>query len=199
MSSVIHNNFCYTHYPRTGGTFIAKWLSKCFKGEETNQGMTPLKEMPKREKMWGVIRNPFDFYTSLYHFDQSDMTFEEWLRNLLNGKINWYWTDANKLKEMGLATYSYIYFFCDENRKLIATDIIKYEPNLADNIEKFFDTFMPLTKKQKELLRTMEKQRVSEVPPEDRRKYWNKKLINLIKEKDKFIFNLYPEYERHSD
>lgn len=194
----IHN---FVHYPRTGGTFIAKWLETAF-NYTLPTSMIPGLTFGKEG--WGVIRNPFDFYVSLFFF-QNEEVFKIFLQETLKNKNSYYWCDSEYLKkyDIGLATYCFIYFFCDYEKvfslkkiddlgKYIIVDkIIKYDSDLRKNIERTFK----LSEKEKGLLYDTAPIRVSKdkKPFMD---YYNKELMDIVLHKDRLLFKLYPEYEK---
>lgn len=188
----------FAHFPRTGGTFITDWLNAC--------GLNPPKKMKPASEMknaWGVIRNPFDVYVSWYYL-RGGKNFEGFLKRLLNGEINYYWTNPKQLKkhDIGMATYCFAYFFCDhkvfddiENLgDYQIAKVIKYQHNLREAIKRE----IKLTSKESKLLGETERQKVSKgkKPFET---YYTPELINLIKHKDRYLFRLYPEYECDSN
>jgi len=196
----------FVHYPRTGGRFVNAWLeSACDKPIPTS--MTPASDIDG--KKWGIIRNPFDFYVSYCYFDSHGYSFVDFLRKFCEGKFEYYWLMLKFLDrfDIGVATYCFIYFFCDWRKALeeqseitdlkpyiIVDKIIKYEPDLIEKIKKEFD----LTLDEKYLLNKTQKIGVS-TTKKPFMNYYNNELIDYVKHKDRLLFKLYPEYECDSN
>ena len=196
----------FVHSPRTGGRFVNKWLGNTF-GTPKETSMTPALGQDKR--CWGIIRNPFDLYASWYYLNKGKgQWFVDFLRDLLNEKIEYYWLMPKYLRrhDIGVATYCFIYFFCDYEKVfsldkiedlapyIIVDKIIKYEPDLRHVIKK---TFKLTTDQRHSLLKT--RSIGVSLNKYDFMDYYNKELRDLIIHKDRLIFKLYPEYECNSN
>jgi len=199
-------NSTFIHYPRTGGRFITQWLNTAC-GKQYPTSMSP--SLGVAGKKWGTIRNPFDFYVSFYYLDNGRKEmFVDFLRDFLDAKVRYYWLMLKYLKihDIGIATYCFIYFFCDYKKVfvlkeikdlkpyIIVDKIVKYEPILVENIKKAFN----LTLDERYIINKTQKIGVSTTkkPFMD---YYNKELRDLIIHKDRLIFKLYPEYECNSN
>jgi len=191
----------FIHYPRTGGRSVKKWL------EQTFDVPLPTKMEPalgQKKNCWGTIRNPFDFYASYYFLPRKRPEwFVDFLRDFFDGKIEYYWLIEKFMKthDIGVATYCFIYFFCDwekafgikpiEDLKpyIIMDKIIKYEPDLVNNIRGAFD----LEKGEILALLGTKPIGVSE-NKYNFMDYYNKEARDLVLHKDRLLFKLYPEY-----
>ncbi len=199
-------NSKFIHYPRTGGRFVRACLTELY-NHPVETGMTPASNIDGQR--WGIIRNPFNWYVSMFHFDKRGYMFCDYIRKLNEGQIDYYWLMSKFLDkfDIGVATYCFIYFFCDWRKMLeedasvddlkpyiIADKIIKYEPNLIENIKKEIG----LTLDEEYVFnKTMH---IGESP--DKRpfmEFYNYELIKYIKHKDRLLFKLYPEYECNSN
>jgi hypothetical protein len=69
------DKFVFVHLPRTGGTFISELLKKYFPSAQEIGYHFPRALIPEKYShlpILGGIRNPWEFYASWYHHQQSD-------------------------------------------------------------------------------------------------------------------------------
>jgi len=99
-------DFIYTHIPKTAGTFISECLINNKVGERILTTHSPAFDAPRTKRMLASIRNPFEYYVSLYHFLReyrtrhpdvklrrynyirafrvNQSTFKQWMLNIMN-------------------------------------------------------------------------------------------------------------------
>jgi hypothetical protein len=203
----------FIHLPRTGGTFISQYarhrktrLSKEFNYYGTSHAEKkhqPASSVPNREDyfLFGLIRNPFDWYVSRYHYFidktskgiylpedeisknsdaglvgeefQNKFTFKEHIKYGLTSTPN-FW--LNNLHD---------YMFCDKG-KIIMNYIGKFEKmsEELDYVLKLNGTEARIPLKDYWGNKNASKRG-------DYHEYYDNELINIITEKDKKILNLY--------
>src|SRR5918996_3082051 len=68
---IVTDKFVFVHLPRTGGTFVSEVISKFFPSAHEIGHHMP-RELLAREyshlPVLGTVRNPWEFYVSLYHY-----------------------------------------------------------------------------------------------------------------------------------
>jgi len=97
-----NKQFVFVHLPRTGGTFVSEIIRKFFPSTCEVGHHLPLDLVPRKYShlpVLGTIRNPWDFYVSLYHYlwirdgesvlatwmsENRQLDFVASIRNLLN-------------------------------------------------------------------------------------------------------------------
>jgi|SRR5690349_5608713 len=102
----VTDKFAFVHLPRTGGTFIIEVIKKFFPSACEIGHHLPLQHIPAKYRklpILGSVRNPWDFYVSLYHYlsiknpestlatwmsERGTVGFQESTRNLLNFGAN---------------------------------------------------------------------------------------------------------------
>jgi hypothetical protein len=65
------DKFVFAHLPRTGGTFITSVIKKFFSSAQEVGHHLPRELLPSQFShlpVLGTVRNPWDFYVSLYHY-----------------------------------------------------------------------------------------------------------------------------------
>jgi hypothetical protein len=103
---LVTDKFVFVHLPRTGGTFVSDVIRKFFPTAHEIGHHLPREFLPKEYShlpVLGTVRNPWEFYVSLYHYAwQIDATsilvtwmtengrvgFTGSIRNLLNLTVN---------------------------------------------------------------------------------------------------------------
>jgi hypothetical protein len=68
---IITDKFVFVHLPRSGGTFVSEVIRKFFPSAHEIGHHLPREFLPKeysRLPVLGTIRNPWEFYVSLYHY-----------------------------------------------------------------------------------------------------------------------------------
>jgi hypothetical protein len=99
---VATDKFVFVHLPRTGGTFLTTLIQRFFPSARQIGHHLPRQFVPETYShlpLLGTVRNPWDFYVSLYHYvwprdektilaswmtDNGKLGFEASVRNLLN-------------------------------------------------------------------------------------------------------------------
>jgi hypothetical protein len=99
---IVTDKFAFVHLPRCGGTFITGLIKKFFPSAHEIGHHLPREALPTEYShlpLLGTIRNPWDFYVSLYHYiwprdaasvlaswmsDNGRLGFDGSIRNLLN-------------------------------------------------------------------------------------------------------------------
>jgi hypothetical protein len=103
---IVTDKFVFVHLPRTGGTFVSEVINKFFPSAHEIGHHMP-RELLAREyshlPVLGAVRNPWEFYVSLYHYvrpKDAANRFVSWMsengrhgfigsvRNLLNLGVN---------------------------------------------------------------------------------------------------------------
>ena len=241
---MVHKNFIFVHLTKTGGTFLREYLSKnvpqCqqkVKGRKVNRHNflknVPVDMRSKRYK-WGVIRNPLDWYISLWGANitpiaiknrarrkkwyqdhpalkRNPKKFIRFICEKEKGKIPPFFDfDLTRKMDIGVLTYRYLSMFYDhkifqdpkwmkthEKYRLI-DEVIRVEDGLTNEVERIFkEKISPLSEKQLRKLYSFPKKNQSKHKPYIEY-YNNQGIIDYVKHKDKFIFDLhYPEDKVH--
>lgn len=80
---IINDKFVFIHNPRTGGAFVRNMFKHSFPESEFAKlhhfhlPISSLREEHKKKLKFGMVRNPWAWYVSLYHFQQPH---GKWLR-----------------------------------------------------------------------------------------------------------------------
>jgi hypothetical protein len=72
---IVTDNFVFLHLPRTGGTFVSEVIRKFFPSAHEIGYHFPRALLPKEFShlpVLGTIRNPWEFYVSWYHHQQTN-------------------------------------------------------------------------------------------------------------------------------
>jgi hypothetical protein len=103
---IITDKFVFVHLPRSGGTFVSEVIRKFFPSAHEIGHHLPREFLPReysRLPVLGTIRNPWEFYVSLYHYvwpkdaasvlvswmsENGKLGFRGSIRNLLNLGVN---------------------------------------------------------------------------------------------------------------
>jgi hypothetical protein len=103
---IVTDKFVFVHVPRSGGTFITGIIRKFFPSAHEIGHHLPLELLPREYShlpVLGTVRNPWEFYVSLYHYvwpkdaasilvswmsENGRLGFEGSIRNLLNLGVN---------------------------------------------------------------------------------------------------------------
>ena len=103
---IVTDKFVFVHLPRSGGTFVTEVIRKFFPSAHEIGHHLSLEFLPREYchlPVLGTVRNPWEFYVSLYHYvwpkdassvlvswmsDNGKLGFKESTRNLLNLGIN---------------------------------------------------------------------------------------------------------------
>jgi len=251
---MIYNpKFIFFHMTKTGGSSMDMFLQNQIEGSirpvligeylkpEIEERVAQSRHEPAyrirvgKELMIGYIRNPYDWYVSLWswakwqtppaylHFFRHSPFSDRRLNEFINGihlsedQISYNtgglpmesmkndFTDidmklANKL-DIGLLTYKYLYMFHDpavfkdvENHKdyLLLDRVLRFE-NLIDGFFTWYnDNFERLEEEQKKMF-----PHVKESSHNHYSTYYDDSLINLIRHKDRIIFDTYGyQFER---
>jgi hypothetical protein len=68
---IVTDSFVFVHLPRTGGTFVYEIIRKFFPSAREIGHHLPRELLPREYShlpVLGTVRNPWDFYVSLYHY-----------------------------------------------------------------------------------------------------------------------------------
>jgi hypothetical protein len=103
---IVTDKFVFVHLPRSGGTFVTRVIRKFFPGAHEIGHHLPREFLPREYShvpVLGTIRNPWEFYVSLYHYvwprdaasvlgswmsENGRLGFKGSTRNLLNLSVN---------------------------------------------------------------------------------------------------------------
>jgi hypothetical protein len=70
-SVIVTEKFVFVHLPRTGGTFVSEVIRKFFPSAHEIGHHLPRELLPREYfhlPVLGTVRNPWEFYVSLYHY-----------------------------------------------------------------------------------------------------------------------------------
>jgi hypothetical protein len=82
---IVTDKFVFVHLPRSGGTFVSEMIKKFFPSAKEIGHHMPRELLPKEHShlpVFGTVRNPWEFYVSLYHYVRSrnaGKTFISWM------------------------------------------------------------------------------------------------------------------------
>ncbi len=103
---IVTDKFVFVHLPRSGGTFVTEVIRKFFPSAHEIGHHLSLEFLPREYShlpVLGTVRNPWEFYVSLYHYvwpkdassvlvswmsDNGKLGFKGSTRNLLNLGVN---------------------------------------------------------------------------------------------------------------
>ncbi len=103
---IVTDKFVFGHLPRSGGTFVTEVIKKFFPSAQEVGHHLPRALLPKEYShlpFLGTVRNPWEFYVSLYHYlwpkdaasilaswmtESGTLGFTGSIRNLLNLAVN---------------------------------------------------------------------------------------------------------------
>jgi hypothetical protein len=103
---IVTDKFVFVHLPRSGGTFVSEIIRKFFPSAREIGHHLPRELLPREYShlpVLGTVRNPWEFYVSLYHYvwpKDAASKFVSWMsengrlgfigsiRNLLNLTVN---------------------------------------------------------------------------------------------------------------
>src|SRR5689334_18614958 len=72
---LVTDRFVFVHLPRSGGTFVSQVIQKVFPEAHEVGYHLPLSALPAEFShlpVLGTVRNPWDFYVSWYHHQESN-------------------------------------------------------------------------------------------------------------------------------
>jgi hypothetical protein len=81
---IVTDKFVFVHLPRTGGTFVSEIIRKFFPSAHEIGHHMPRDLLPREHShlpVLGTVRNPWEFYVSLYHY--------AWSRNAASTLVSW--------------------------------------------------------------------------------------------------------------
>ena len=103
---IVTDKLVFVHLPRTGGTFVSEVIAKFFPSAREIGHHLPRERLPREYShlpVLGTVRNPWEFYVSLYHYlsrrhaasplfswmtQNGTLNFEGSIRNILNLGVN---------------------------------------------------------------------------------------------------------------
>lgn len=209
---VITDKFAFLHLQKCGGSFIRNWIlenissSKFIKPQ--HEGFTLYKNQIGNKPIIGIIRNPWDWYVSLFHYNfeskggilkpifKENDNFESWLKRVMNkknGRVHD--LDFNWIGKFDVGPFSFRMIKCFNKSglsiknlseiNLNKINIIKLE-NLVPNIIKVLEeNNIKLSEKQLKSLQSRKKENTSK--RDSYKKYYTDELIELVTYKDRFI------------
>ena len=218
---VIHDKFIYIHMPKTGGTFVSYYLqdnvpgSNYFMPGSGHQPVSSQRLTYPNHFMFGTIRNPWDWYVSVFQFDvgggnyakaihECDDDFNKFVTMLLTktkGAISRIRFNRTSELNIGMCTYQYLLLFGNkqhiETKKEMRQEnmgldyIIKIE-DIVTELPKMFKNFIfELSEEQKNVLTNMKKLNTSKSWHENYRDYYTEETKELVRKKDRFIIEKY--------
>ena len=185
--------FVFLHLEKCAGTFITKFLLEAFPGSDYEKGSAPLPFHPANKFVFGSIRNPWDWYVSLYHNTggvqkklPKGITFTDFVKNMCSKEGIWHDLDFAKMHQRDIGMLSFRYF----NTYKVFPDFICRVEDLKAEIVRCFASFdHPLSLKNKNLLNKMEKVNVGKRG--NYRDYYTNETRDLVAHKDRMIINTY--------
>ena len=81
---IVTDKFVFVHLPRTGGTFVSEVIRKFFPSAHEIGHHLPRELLPREYShlpVLGTVRNPWEFYVSLYHY--------AWARDAASILVSW--------------------------------------------------------------------------------------------------------------
>jgi hypothetical protein len=222
---IVGTNYTYIHLPKCGGTSITKILEKYYSG---NKGVihSKLTTKPNDKKIIGSIRNPLDWYVSLWAYGCSDkgyfngllrMThpdtdklyndfnnidnFKKWLNivfNLKSPQFHQCEIYPNKMAEhnVGPMTSRFITFY-QLNDWSVLGDINK------DNLVDYYIRQENMNKDIKEIMLSItnknsvfENIQLNSSQHKHFSEYYDEETLKLVSTKDKYIYNKF-KYEKN--
>ena len=133
-----NDNWVYIHVPKTAGSTTELLFEKqYFLKVEDEQHTTVYDIEDKKDKfIFGFVRNPYTYEWSIWNYHKKSWgifdEFDEWCAFRFDGKRDECYEKYPKKK--GELDYGYILFirsqagyFCDENKKCIASKIYRFE------------------------------------------------------------------------
>ena len=140
---IVSDKYVFIHLQKTGGTYLADFLCNYGKGRHVGGKHATINHILSKDNnklKFAVIRNPYDWYVSHYHFQMQNnghlinhlkrpQTFGEYLNVLFkydNKRKKLFERELPKINyenfinlEIGILTYRYIYFFCKDFETVI--------------------------------------------------------------------------------
>lgn len=205
--------FMFIHLPRTGGTFINNVLRYDIKSKSPYKDnhydvKTYFDELGLKlpdYKIFTVVRNPWDWYVSLYEYGiqnnaseyrvfrkKSEDTFSNWLNNIIHFNANeeeledeyenstsyFYKKHTKKNFPIGWLTFRYFYSIG------LPCDVLIFE-SLNTDLKTYLQGFYG--PKTFDLIDTMGK--INKSNKKDYKEYYTGKDIDLVKEKENYIIS----------
>ena len=81
---IVTDKFVFVHLPRSGGTFVSDVIRKFFPSAHEIGHHLPRELLPREYShlpVLGTVRNPWEFYVSLYHY--------VWPRDAASMLVSW--------------------------------------------------------------------------------------------------------------
>ena len=133
-----NDNWVYIHVPKTAGTTTELLFEKQYFLKVEDEVHTTVYDIEdKKDKfIFGFVRNPYTYEWSIWNYHKKSWgifdEFDEWCAFRFDGKKDECYEKYPKKK--GELDYGYILFirsqagyFCDENKKCIASKIYRFE------------------------------------------------------------------------
>lgn len=212
---VVSKDFVFLHLQKCGGSFIRDFMLKHVPNSKKivpqHNGFSTITNQHKSKPIIGVIRNPWDWYVSLYFYHMSDMKnsfmydilkkggdLKGWLKLFLTKdsgsyhdmKFGW-------MKTHSTGPYTYRVFKCFNRTDLKINDIndgdfskvqiIKMENLVPNFLEVLSDNDIQLSDKTKEAL--ISKKKVNTSNHTDYRDYYDDETRELVATKDKMLID----------
>ena len=133
-----NDNWVYIHVPKTAGTTTELLFEKQYFLKVEDEVHTTVYDIEdkKNKFIFGFVRNPYTYEWSIWNYHKNSWgifdEFDEWCAFRFDGKKDECYEKYPKKK--GELDYGYILFirsqagyFCDENKKCIASKIYRFE------------------------------------------------------------------------
>lgn len=216
----VTDKYVFVHMNKCAGVFVKDFIIKNFPTKIKVYKHAPLRcirEEDRKKKILGVIRNPFSWYVSFYHYHRENgyytkLSFAEYIKchlqnsrkliskaqkkNVLdkNAKI---YPPETKLN-IGSFTFHFINFFAFKSLKILRTWTDEQLENSFSNICKVYlmrqenlkETMIDVFGEQyRGQLANMPKKNISQHGHYS--KYYTSELVKMVEEKEKLILQYY--------
>lgn len=217
---VVTDTFIFLHLQKCGGSFIRDFMLEniptSVKIDPQHDGYSTIKPSDLNKPVIGIIRNPWNWYVSIYHYHLPSKgsflsplvqgkTFKEFIKLFLTKNtgvihnLNFNWMDK---MNVGPFTYRVIRTFNKTGLNIKSIDdidfsnvtIINMENDLVTNfIKGLADNNIILSKVSEHKLKNIKKVNTSN-RDNDYRKYYDNETRDLVSEKDSLVTELF-EYK----
>lgn len=214
---IVTDTFIFLHLQKCGGSFIRDFMLEniptSVKINPQHDGYNTIKPNDLDKPVIGIIRNPWDWYVSVYHYHLPSKgsfmspliqgkTFKEFLKLFLTKNTGVVHNlDFNWMGRMNLGPFTYrvVRTFNETSLNLESINsanfnkvtIIKMEGDLVSNfIKGLSDNNITLSKEIEHKLRSKAKVNTSN-RDNDYRKYYDNETRELVAEKDEVLVELF--------
>ena len=194
---ILHPDFTFVHLQKTGGSFVEDFLLNNIVGcKQVLPRHVPARAAPKDIFKFGCVRNPFDWYVSLWasHKDEPaffeeimDMDFKKFMYKTFNKKSGiLHDVDFDVLTNLniGMYTYRYMRSFYSLDGTFLLNAVIDM-PFIKEGLTRVLDL------NEQQINNLNSKAKVNTSDHDDYRTYYDDELIKLVEERDMSILDHY--------